>query len=254
MIHARMPETPSELERPAPRHVAIIMDGNGRWAAARHLPRLMGHRAGVNAVRNIVRAAPEFGIEVLTLYSFSSENWKRPRTEINDLMGLLRLYLRDDLEELHRNGVQIRVIGAKTHLEGDIVDLIEHAQKRTEGNSRLILIVAFNYGGQDEIVEAARRIAGDVAAGKIAAADVNRDVFVSYLATAGVPDPDLVIRTSGEQRLSNFLIWQSAYSEFIFTNTLWPDFGKAELAAAIQEYQSRDRRFGGLTAAAGGRT
>ena len=248
-----MPEK-SASDRPAPRHVAIIMDGNGRWAAARHLPRLMGHRAGVNAVRNVVRAAPELGIEYLTLYSFSSENWKRPRTEVNDLMGLLKLYLRDDLEELHRNGVQIRVIGAKTHLEGDIVDLIAHAQTRTAANARLKLVVAFNYGGQDEIVEAARRIAEDAVAGKIAAADVTREVFASYLATAGVPDPDLVIRTSGEQRLSNFLIWQSAYSEFVFANTLWPDFGKAELAAAISEYQSRSRRFGGLAPAAGGRT
>ena len=247
------PSPPSESARPPPRHVAIIMDGNGRWAAARHLPRLMGHRAGVAAVRNVVRAAPELGIEILTLYSFSSENWKRPRTEINDLMGLLRLYLRDDLEELHRNGVEIRVIGAKTQLEGDIVDLIEHAQSRTSGNRKLKLVVAFNYGGQDEIVEAAKRIAEDAAAGKILPADVTRDLFASYLATAGIPDPDLVIRTSGEQRLSNFLIWQAAYSEFVFTDTLWPDFGKPELVAAIREYQSRDRRFGGLTTAMGGR-
>lgn len=245
---------PTEPERTPPRHVAIIMDGNGRWAAARHLPRVMGHRAGVAAVRNVVRAAPELGIEILTLYSFSSENWKRPKTEINDLMGLLRLYLRDDLDELDRNGVQIRIIGAKTHLEGDIVDLIDQAQERTRTNSKLKLIVAFNYGGQDEIVEAARRIAEDAATGKIAPADVTRDLFASYLATAGVPDPDLVIRTSGEQRLSNFLIWQSAYSEFVFTNALWPDFGKADLVAAITDYQGRNRRFGGLAAAAGGRS
>jgi undecaprenyl diphosphate synthase len=230
------------------------MDGNGRWAAARHLPRIMGHRAGVAAVRNVVRAAPELGIEYLTLYSFSSENWKRPKTEVNDLMGLLKLYLRDDLEELHRNGVQVRVIGAKTHIEGDIIGLIEHAQERTRANTKLKLIVAFNYGGQDEIVEAARRIAEDVAAGTIVPSSVDRDLFASYLATAGVPDPELVIRTSGEQRLSNFLIWQSAYSEFVFTNTLWPDFGKAELVAAIDDYRNRDRRFGGLTAAAGGRS
>ena len=250
-----MPPSPSpESQRPPPRHVAIIMDGNGRWAAARHLPRVMGHRAGVAAVRNVVRAAPELGIEILTLYSFSSENWKRPRTEVNDLMGLLRLYLRDDLEELHRNGVEIRIIGAKTQLEGDIIDLIEHTQDRTRGNSKLKLVVAFNYGGQDEIVEAAKRIAEDVAAGKIVPADVTRDLFASYLATAGIPDPDLVIRTSGEQRLSNFLIWQAAYSEFVFTETLWPDFGKAELVAAIREYQNRERRFGGLAAATGGRS
>jgi undecaprenyl diphosphate synthase len=249
-----MPSAPGELDRPPPRHVAIIMDGNGRWASARHMPRIMGHRAGVAAVRNVVRAAGDIGLEYLTLYSFSSENWKRPRTEINDLMGLLRFYLRDDLEELHRNGVQIRVIGAKSQLEGDIVDLIEQAQKRTQDNTKLKLIVAFNYGGQDEIVEAARRIAEDAAAGKIAPADVTRDLFASYLATAGIPDPEIVIRTSGEQRLSNFLIWQSAYSEFVFTDTLWPDFGRAELIAAIREFQGRDRRFGGLTPAAGGRT
>lgn len=218
------------------------------------MPRIMGHRAGVAAVRNVVRAAPELGIEILTLYSFSSENWKRPRTEVNDLMGLLRLYLRDDLEELHRNGVEIRIIGAKTQLEGDIIDLIEHTQNRTRGNSKLKLVVAFNYGGQDEIVEAAKRIAEDVAAGKIVPADVTRDLFASYLATAGIPDPDLVIRTSGEQRLSNFLIWQAAYSEFVFTETLWPDFGKAELVAAIRDYQNRERRFGGLAAATGGRS
>ena len=230
------------------------MDGNGRWASARHLPRVMGHRAGVAAVRNIVRAAPEIGLEYLSLYSFSSENWKRPKAEISDLMGLLRFYLRDDLEELHRNGVQIRVIGAKQQLDGDIVDLIEHAHQRTRENTKLKLIVAFNYGGQDEIIEAARRIAEDVAAGKITPTSVTREVFTSYLATAGIPDPDLVIRTSGEQRLSNFLIWQTAYSEFVFTNALWPDFGKADLVAAIREYQARDRRFGGLTAAAGGQT
>lgn len=243
----------AQLQVP-PRHVAIIMDGNGRWAKARHLPRVMGHRAGVAAVRGIVRAAPELGIEYLTLYGFSSENWKRPRTEVNDLMGLLRMYIRDDLDELHRNGVEIRVIGAKTHLEGDIIELIEQAQSRTKGNPKLKLIIAFNYGGQDEIVEAARRIAEDVAAGKLAPDAINRDVFASYLATAGTPDPELVIRTSGERRLSNFLIWQTAYSEFVFTDTLWPDFTKTHLAAAIREFQGRDRRFGGVSAAAGGRS
>jgi undecaprenyl diphosphate synthase len=249
-----MSSSPAEQDRPNPRHVAIIMDGNGRWALARHLPRLMGHRAGVAAVRNIVRAAPEIGLEYLTLYSFSSENWKRPKAEISDLMGLLRFYLRDDLEELHRNGVQIRVIGAKQQLDGDIIDLIEHAQQRTRENAKLKLIIAFNYGGQDEIIEATRRIAEDVVAGKITSVSVTRELFTSYLATAGIPDPDLVIRTSGEQRLSNFLIWQTAYSEFVFTNALWPDFGKADLVAAIREYQARDRRFGGLTAAADGHT
>jgi undecaprenyl diphosphate synthase len=238
-----------------PRHVAIIMDGNGRWAKARMLPRVMGHRAGVAAVRTTVRAAADLGLEYLTLYGFSSENWKRPKTEVNDLMGLLRMYIRDDLEELHRNGVQVRVIGAKTHLEGDIIQLIEEAQARTRDNTKLKLVIAFNYGGQDEIVEAARRIAEDAAAGKLAPQDLTREIFASYLATAGIPDPDLVIRTSGERRLSNFLIWQTAYSEFVFTDTLWPDFTKAHLVAAIDEFKGRDRRFGGLTTAtAGGRT
>ncbi len=230
------------------------MDGNGRWAKARHLPRVMGHRAGVAAVRATVRAAADLGIEYLTLYGFSSENWKRPRTEVNDLMGLLRMYIREDLEELHASGVEVRIIGAKTHLEGDIIELIEHAQARTRGNPKLKLIIAFNYGGQDEIVEAARHIAEDVASGKLAPSAVDRELFTSYLATAGVPDPELVIRTSGERRLSNFLIWQTAYSEFVFIDTLWPDFTKAHLAAAIHEFQSRDRRLGGLSLAAGGRT
>jgi undecaprenyl diphosphate synthase len=237
----------SEQSVPPPRHVAIIMDGNGRWAKARHLPRALGHRAGVAAVRATVRAASELGIEYLTLYGFSSENWKRPRTEVNDLMGLLRMYIHDDLEELHRSNVEVRVIGAKTHLEGDIIDLLEHAQNRTRGNTKLKLTIAFNYGGQDEIVEAARRIADDVKTGKMAPENITRDTFASYLTTAGTPDPELVIRTSGERRLSNFLIWQAAYSEFVFTDTLWPDFTKAHLVAAIREFQSRDRRFGGLT-------
>jgi undecaprenyl diphosphate synthase len=252
-----MPSDASASQAPRPpRHVAIIMDGNGRWAKARHLPRVMGHRAGVAAVRATVRAAPELGIEYLTLYGFSSENWKRPRTEVNDLMGLLRMYIREDLEELHRNGVEVKVIGAKTHLEGDIVQLIEEAQVRTRGNTKLKLIIAFNYGGQDEIVEAARRIAKDAVDGKLKPEELDREQFASYLATAGIPDPELVIRTSGERRLSNFLIWQAAYSEFVFTDTLWPDFTKAHLVAAIQEFQGRDRRFGGLstTMAAGGNT
>ena len=250
-----MPSDASAKPEPAPpRHVAIIMDGNGRWAKARHLPRVMGHRAGVAAVRTIVRAAQDLGIEYLTLYGFSSENWKRPVTEVNDLMGLLRFYIRDDLEELHKQGVEVRVIGAKSRLEGDIIDLIEHAQTRTRGNPKLKFVIAFNYGGQDEIVESARRVAEDVQAGKLKADAVTREVFTSYLATAGIPDPDLVIRTSGERRLSNFLIWQTAYSEFVFTDTLWPDFNKVHLVAAVREFQGRDRRFGGLPAAAGGRT
>lgn len=228
-----------------PRHVAIIMDGNGRWAKARMLPRAMGHRAGVNAVRETVRAAAKIGIEYLTLFGFSSENWKRPVTEVNDLMGLLRMYIQSDLDELHRNGVEIRVIGAKSRLEGDILDLIARAQDKTRGNPNLKLTIAFNYGGQDEIVEAVQKISQRIERGEIKAADVDRELFANHLATAGIPDPDLVIRTSGEHRLSNFLIWQSAYSEFVFLDTLWPDFTELHLADAIRQYQARERRFGG---------
>jgi len=227
------------------------MDGNGRWASARHLPRLMGHRAGVAAVRATVRAAIELGIPYLTLYGFSSENWKRPQTEIADLMGLLRNYIREDLEQLHRNKVEVRVIGARTHLDADIVELIEQAQARTRGNSGLKLTIAFNYGGQDEIVDAARRIAADAASGKIKPEAIDKDVFATYLATSELPDPDLLIRTSGEQRLSNFLIWQSAYTEFVFIDAHWPDFTKAHLAAAISEFRRRERRFGGTSTAEG---
>jgi undecaprenyl diphosphate synthase len=234
-----------------PSHIAIIMDGNGRWAKARLLPRVMGHRAGVAAVRSTVRAASKLGITYLTLFGFSSENWKRPQTEVNDLMGLLRMYIRSDLEELHSNGVEIRIIGAKTRLEGDILDLIEEAQAKTRGNSRLKLTIAFNYGGQDEIIDAVRQIAVEVEAGRLKPDDIDRTVFGSHLATAGIPDPDLVIRTSGEQRLSNFLLWQTAYSEFVFIDTLWPDFSELHLAAAIRQYQARDRRFGGRNVAAG---
>jgi undecaprenyl diphosphate synthase len=234
-----------------PSHIAIIMDGNGRWAKARLLPRLMGHRAGVAAVRSTVRAASKLGITYLTLFGFSSENWKRPQTEVNDLMGLLRMYIRSDLEELHANGVEIRIIGAKTRLEGDILDLIEEAQAKTRGNTRLKLTIAFNYGGQDEIIDAVRQIAVEVEAGRLKPSDIDRDVFGAHLATAGIPDPDLVIRTSGEQRLSNFLLWQTAYSEFVFIDTLWPDFSELHLADAIRQYQARDRRFGGRNVAAG---
>jgi undecaprenyl diphosphate synthase len=228
-----------------PSHIAIIMDGNGRWAKARLLPRVMGHRAGVAAVRSTVRAASKLGITYLTLFGFSSENWKRPQTEVNDLMGLLRMYIRSDLEELHSNGVEIRIIGAKTRLEGDILDLIEEAQAKTRGNSRLKLTIAFNYGGQDEIIDAVRQIAVEVEAGRLKPDDIDRTVFGSHLATAGIPDPDLVIRTSGEQRLSNYLLWQSAYAELIFRDELWPDFGREALVASLDEFAARTRRFGG---------
>ncbi|MEQ1753162.1 MAG: isoprenyl transferase [Micropepsaceae bacterium] len=242
---------PEQNAHQVPNHIAIIMDGNGRWAKARHLPRLMGHRAGVAAVRATVGAAAKLGVNYLTLFGFSSENWKRSQTEVNDLMGLLRMYIRSDLEELHQNGVEIRIIGAKTRLEGDILNLIDEVHARTRGNQKLKLTIAFNYGGQDEIIEAVRQIAEDVEAGRLHASDVTREEFAIRLATAGMPDPDLVIRTSGEQRLSNFLLWQTAYSEFVFMDTLWPDFSELQLAEAIRQYQSRDRRFGGRNLAAG---
>ena len=234
-----------------PNHIAIIMDGNGRWAKARHLPRIMGHRAGVAAVRATVRASAKLGIKYLTLFGFSSENWTRPQTEINDLMGLLRLYIQSDLNELHHNGVKIRIIGAKTRLEGDILKLIDEVHATTKGNSNLKLTIAFNYGGQDEIIDAVRFLAQEAADGKLRPQDITREMLAAHLTTADMPDPDLVIRTSGEQRLSNFLIWQTAYSEFVFMDTLWPDFSELQLTEAIRQYQLRDRRFGGRNQSAG---
>ncbi len=230
---------------PPPRHVAIIMDGNGRWAKARSLPRNLGHRQGVDTVRDIVRASRDFGIEYLTLYAFSTENWKRPAAEVAGLMDLLRLFIRRELDELHRNGVRIRMIGDRSRLAADIVPMIEEAEARTAGNQRLTLVLALSYGGQDEIVMATRRIAEAVAAGQLKPEQIDRALIERHLYTAGIPDPDLVIRTSGEQRLSNFLIWQAAYSEIVFVEKLWPDFGAEDLKAAIVEFHGRERRFGG---------
>jgi len=227
-----------------PRHVAVIMDGNGRWAKARLLPRIIGHQRGSDAVRRVVEAAADFGIEYLTLYAFSSENWKRPMDEVGDLMGLLRLYLRRDLAELHANGVRLKVIGDRRRLPADLMGLIEQAETRTQANRRLTVTLAISYGGQDEIVNAARRLAEEAAAGRLDPATIDCNLFASRLETAGIPDPDLVIRTSGEKRLSNFLLWQAAYAEFVFVDTLWPDFGRDELMSAIREFQARDRRFG----------
>lgn len=242
---------PEPTGNPLPGHIAIIMDGNGRWAKARMLPRVMGHRAGVGAVRTTVRAAGHLGIRHLTLFGFSSENWKRPVSEVSDLMGLLRMYIRSDLEELHANGVQIRIIGARTGLDADIVDLIDQVHSKTAGNREMVLTIAFNYGGQDEIVDAVRRIAVEAQQGRLDPARITRELVASHLATAGIPDPDLVIRTSGEKRLSNFLLWQTAYSEFVFLDTLWPDFSELHLTEAIRQYQARDRRFGGRDLSAG---
>ena len=229
----------------SPRHVAIIMDGNGRWAKARGLPRNLGHRQGVDAVREVVRACGRLNIEYLTLYAFSSENWKRPETEIAGLMDLLRIYIRRELDDLARNGVRVRVIGDRTRLAPDIVELITNAETRTRDNTKLTVVIALSYGGHDEIVTACRRIAAQVAAGQLKAEDINAEMVAGHLQTAGIPDPDLIIRTSGEQRLSNFLLWQSAYSELIFVDKLWPDFAPDDLAAAVEEFQRRDRRYGG---------
>jgi undecaprenyl diphosphate synthase len=238
-----------DLALEMPRHVAIIMDGNRRWAAKRLLPRQIGHRQGVEAVRVITRAAGEMGIRYLTLYGFSSENWKRPADEVSDLMGLLRLFIRRDLAELHQNGVQVRIIGEREHLEADIVALIDEAETLTRDNANLKLMIAFNYGGQNEITSAVRRIAREVKAGRIDPDAITPETVAAHLDTAGVPDPDLIIRTSGEKRLSNFLIWQSAYAELVFTDVLWPDFTPDRLKEAVAEFKLRDRRFGAVAAA-----
>lgn len=229
-----------------PRHVAIIMDGNGRWAKRRFLPRIAGHRKGIEAAKAAVRAAGDLGIEVLTLYAFSTENWRRPADEVSDLMGLLRGFIVDDIDELAANGVRLRVIGDYQALQPDLVTLIDDAMAKTARNTRTTLVIALNYGSQAEIARAARNLAAQVQAGAIALEDVTPEALEAELYTADIPPPDLVIRTSGEQRLSNFLMWQAAYAELMFVDTLWPDFGKAELAEALREFGERERRFGGL--------
>ncbi len=231
-----------------PVHVAIIMDGNGRWAQARGYPRVMGHKQGAEAVRRTIKAAKELGIRYLTLYGFSLENWKRPATEIADLMSLLRLYLRQEISELHREGVRIRFIGERERLEPEIVSLIEMAEQKTKANTQLDLIVALSYGSRQEITAAAKRIAIEALAGEIDPSTVDEQAISSRLFTADVPDPDLIIRTSGEKRISNFLLWQAAYAELVFTDVLWPDFSREELENSIQEFARRERRYGATTA------
>lgn len=225
------------------------MDGNGRWAKARGLPRIAGHRAGVEALRQTVRTAGDLGIPWLTVYAFSSENWSRPQSEISDLLGLLKTFIRRDLAELHKAGVRVRMIGAREGLAKDIRLLIEEAESLTAGNTSLNLVIAFNYGSRDEIVRATRSIAEAVAAGSMRPEDITQESFAKFLDTHFVPDPDLIIRTSGELRLSNFLLWQGAYSELVFLPCYWPDFGKAELLEAIKSFEARERRFGGVTPA-----
>ncbi len=234
-----------------PRHVAIIMDGNGRWAAARGLPRVEGHRRGVEALRKTVRAASELGISVLTIFSFSSENWSRPQSEIRDLLALLRRFIRNDLAELHRSNVRVRVIGERDDLPTDVRALLEEAEDLTKHNDGLMLVVAFNYGARQEIARAARRLALEVLEGRLSADDITPDLLARHLDQPDLPDPDVIIRTSGEQRLSNFLLWQAAYSELVFVPIYWPDFDRAALEGAIAEYRRRERRFGGLIAQTG---
>ena len=236
---------PSDL-RAVPCHVAIIMDGNGRWAKLRGKPRTMGHRSGVEAVRRTVEAAAEIGIEYLTLYGFSTENWKRPESEVSDLMGLLRLFIKRELATLHKNGVRIRIIGDRTRFDDDIRVLLANAEERTQGNTRLNLTIALSYGARAEIADAMRQIAQKVAAGEIQADAIDESVVEAHLMTVGMPDPDLLIRTSGEQRISNFLLWQSAYTEFVFDDVLWPDFGREHLEKAIENFAGRERRFGAV--------
>jgi undecaprenyl diphosphate synthase len=238
------------LNRPpaVPRHVAIIMDGNGRWAARRGLPRSAGHKAGVDALRRAVKAAADFGIEYLTIYSFSSENWSRPAAEVSFLLDLLRRFIRQDVAELHRSGVKITVVGSRADLEPGIVCLLDDAERLTRENSKLNLIVAFNYGSRQEIGRALSAIARKVELGEISAADISPELISRSLDTAGIPDPDLLIRTGGEQRISNFLLWQCAYTEFVFVDEFWPDFTHEIFAGALDEFRLRDRRFGGIEA------
>jgi undecaprenyl diphosphate synthase len=233
---------------PAPRHVAIIMDGNGRWAKKRFLPRALGHREGAEAVRRTVKAASEIGIGYLTLYAFSSENWKRPADEVDDLMGLLQLYLRNEVRELHDSYVRIRFIGARERLSDDVLKLIDDSETLTAQNTGLTLVIALNYGAQAEIVQAVQQIAGRVARGELSVDAIDEALITGSLFTADMPNPDLIIRTSGEQRLSNFLLWQAAYAELVFVETLWPDFDRAALEGAIAEYRNRERRYGGRPA------
>jgi undecaprenyl diphosphate synthase len=233
-----------------PRHVAIIMDGNGRWAHQRSLPRSAGHRQGVEAVRRAVRAAIEFDIAYLTLYSFSAENWSRPAEEVSYLLTLLRRFIRQDVAELHAANVRILVIGERDGLADDIVQMIDECESLTAGNTGLALIVAFNYGSRQEIVRAARLVATEVAAGRLAPDSIGPEHLAAALYLPDIPDPDLLIRTSGEQRLSNFLLWQLAYTEFVFVEEHWPDFNREVFARAIGAFHQRERRFGGITAQA----
>jgi undecaprenyl diphosphate synthase len=227
------------------------MDGNGRWAKARGFPRAIGHERGVEALRRTVEGAQEIGLKNLTVFSFSTENWRRPVSEVNALFGLLKTYVRRDLDRLAREGVKIRILGTRNGLPEDILDLVERAEVRTAGNNAFNLCIAFNYGGREEVLRAAKQLAVSISENQVALDAVDEDAFADLLDTGGLPDPDILIRTSGESRLSNFLIWQAAYAELVFMDVLWPDFGKDHLLEAIEIYQQRERRFGGLATGAG---
>ena len=240
------PQPPTRSQKDgAPLHVAIIMDGNGRWAKSRGLPRSFGHRAGVQALKRTVEAAPEFGIDRLTVFGFSTENWRRPAHEVSELMGLLKTYVNSDLDRLAREGVHVRILGRRAGLSDDILEVIERAEGRTARNDRFWLQVAFNYGGRADIVDAARAFAEEVAAGRARPEKLTEQLFAAMLSTGEDPPPDLIIRTSGERRVSNFLLWEAAYAEFVFQDVFWPDYGPAELKAAVEEYRRRNRRYGG---------
>lgn len=232
----------------APLHVAIVMDGNGRWAKRRGLPRHLGHPKGVEAIRRVVEAAPDYGVRWLTLYAFSTENWRRPAGEVAEVMRLLKLYVNSDLDKLVREGVKVRILGRREGLPPDIAEIVARAEAKTAHNDRFFLQVAFNYGGRADLVDAARALAADVKAGRLSPEEIDDQALERRLSTGGLPAPDLVIRTSGEQRLSNFLLWESAYSEFVFLDVLWPDFTPTHLGEAIAEFHKRERRYGGAVA------
>ncbi len=238
--------TDNANSRRIPQHVAIIMDGNGRWANKRGLPRTMGHKEGAETVRKVAEAASELGIKYMTLFGFSTENWNRPAEEVTELMSLMRYYIKGNIAELHKNGVRLRIIGERHRLAPDILQIVEHAEKTTASNDKLHLTIAFSYGARQEIVSAAQKLAFEVQAGTLRPEEIDQTRLSHALLTADMPDPDLLIRTSGEKRISNFLLWQLAYTELVFLDTLWPDFGRNDLEEAITEYNGRERRFGGV--------
>ncbi|MDA9769547.1 isoprenyl transferase [Emcibacteraceae bacterium] len=234
----------TEEDRLPLQHVAIIMDGNGRWAKSRRLPKFAGHKKGADAVRGIVEACCDLDIKYLTLYAFSSENWNRPLEEVSDLMGLLKIYLTKEIDELHQKNIRISFIGSRNRLSKNIISLIDMAEEKTRNNDKLRLTLALNYGGQEEIVNATKQVAEQVKSGDLQVEDIDEKLFASHLYTGEIPEPDLIIRTSGEQRLSNFMLWQAAYAEFVFQDVFWPDFSRKQLCDAIDEYYKRDRRYG----------